>query len=67
MISGRQLVLPSMPRTNNDAIHNPPPSQWPTLVHADSVDCIKFVCVTIYGDYFSSKNDFYGLAFGEIM
>ena len=67
MISGRQVVLPPVPRADNGAINNAPPRQRPTLVHADSVDCVKFVCVAINGDYVPLKNDLNGLAFGEIM
>lgn len=67
MISGRQFVLPAVPWADDGPIDDSASSQGSPLMHADSIDGIEGIGVTIDRENFSPKNDLDGFAFWEFV
>ncbi len=67
MISGRQFVLPAVPWADDRTVDDSASGQGSSLMHADAIDGIEDVGVTIDSEDFSPKNDLNGFAFWEFV
>ncbi len=57
MISGRKVILPAVPGANHGSVDQSAASQWPPLMHANSIDGIKHTSMSVDGDYVSIVDD----------